>query len=416
MLARFFPNIVAQLRSPYDHLLDEVSRELFLHLPPASRQKMAQRAAQGLSEWQVLAASPVLHKLGQVLARDPRVWPELRDQLKRLESLPPQEDYRQARSTLRGYLPRSTSIGTPLAEGSLAVVFPLKAGGVEAVAKVLKPGIGELLDQELEALTKIGRSLRRCARRLGIPPLDYRATFRRVRGLLLAELDLSQERQNLELGHRFYFGKDEVTIPKPLDWGDRQILPMQRLYGQSLKGNHHQTLVEQVLAAPLFSRQPNAPLHGDLHGGNLMSCSDGSIGVLDWGLALSLSREQRAALVRIAAALLLGRTSLAQETLAELGVLSLSTVESGSLLERADRLLDTAIGQLPGWMVVLRKSLHQLQGLVSPSILESVMTRETLMRLAVEAPHRAFLWPASRTTFGSGLSSCDLFNLVAAPF
>ena len=145
---------------------------------------------------------PALHKLGQVLARDRRLAPELRRHLQRLESLPATTPVEQIQATLADELGPLEALGLkleppPLAEASVAVVVPFvctrpgREPPIErGVFKVLKPGIEERLARELGLLQEVGGFLDdRCAA-FGIPPLAYREVFDQVREKLGTEVNL----------------------------------------------------------------------------------------------------------------------------------------------------------------------------------------------------------------------------------
>ena len=123
---------------------------------------------------------PALHKLGQTLARDRRLLPELRLQLQGLESLPPSiplEDIRTILARELGPLDRlGVALEPPaLAEASVAVVVPFRHGERdEGVFNILKPGIEERLEQELALLERVGSCLDEECEALEIPRLDYR--------------------------------------------------------------------------------------------------------------------------------------------------------------------------------------------------------------------------------------------------
>ena len=74
---------------------------------------------------------PALHKLGQILARDRRLAPELRLHLQRLESLPATTPIERSRQTLADELGPLETLGVALeppalAEASVAVVVPFE--------------------------------------------------------------------------------------------------------------------------------------------------------------------------------------------------------------------------------------------------------------------------------------------------
>jgi ubiquinone biosynthesis protein len=114
-----------------------------------------------------LHACPALHKIGQVVARNRNLDPELRRHLQELESLEPHTPPDQLRPILARELApaaepyRVAVADRPLAEGGVAVVVPLTwsdpAAGADAprrhgVAKLLKPGVAGLLAEDLDIL------------------------------------------------------------------------------------------------------------------------------------------------------------------------------------------------------------------------------------------------------------------------
>ncbi len=150
---------------------------------------------------------PALHKLGQVLARDQRLAPELRLHLRELESLPPTVPLDVIQHELSEGLGSLDLLGIALrppaiAEASVAVVVPFDMLGNptrQGVFKILKPGIEERLNLELELLGQVGSHLdERCAE-LNIPHLDYRDSFDQVASKLVGEVQLDQEQQHLLL-------------------------------------------------------------------------------------------------------------------------------------------------------------------------------------------------------------------------
>lgn len=413
MLAQLFPNL--ELPSPLDQLLNELAQDFFLRLPDTTQLALSSAILARESPAAIMARSPVLHKLGQVLARDARVPAEIRVELQKLEVREPSEDYGELVNTVRKQARSPVTVGAPLAEGSLAVVFPLRCQGRELVAKVLKHKVAQRLDAELKALAAGGRLLKKRARRLGLPELDYSGTLLRVRQLLLAEANLEEERAQLFRARRLYAKRPALAIPEPLDWPG-QALFMQRLFGGPLTEELAGVMLEELVVRPLLTGADESLLHGDLHHGNLMTTDDGRLGILDWGLAIRLDGDRRSALARLAAGTLVGNARVARYALEELGVYSCSNFSGGNLLQRLDALLDGAVGPLPGWLVLLRKTLHQAEGVARtllPEVsLERVLWRHGAGQLLAESPFRLLLSPAARAPFGSGLSTLDLCALL----
>src|SRR5262245_16247687 len=132
-LASVLPDEYARFQRPLSGAL-----AVFLGgLPPARQAAIlaeqaalpaAARAPQRLAE--LARSCPALHKLGQVLARDRRLSPELRRHLQGLESLPPSTPLATIEGTLArevGPLERVgvTLVPPALAEASVAGVIPV---------------------------------------------------------------------------------------------------------------------------------------------------------------------------------------------------------------------------------------------------------------------------------------------------
>ncbi len=110
-------------------------------------------------------------KSGQILARDQRLPLELRQHLRELESLAPTVPLEIVRQTLTQELGDLEALGITLqpaiAEASVAIVVPfLKGKGAgnqlapPGVFKVLKPGIEQQLEHELEPAAACWRAPR----------------------------------------------------------------------------------------------------------------------------------------------------------------------------------------------------------------------------------------------------------------
>lgn len=121
-LAAWRPLLVEGLAFFLDRLpeprLDAIIAEQFALATSASA---AERAAA------LLAHCPLLHKLGQVVARQPALDAELRRHLQALESLPARTDIDALLAHIRAELGPGSGLrlaDRALAEGSVAVVLP----------------------------------------------------------------------------------------------------------------------------------------------------------------------------------------------------------------------------------------------------------------------------------------------------
>src|SRR5262249_25623736 len=156
---------------------------------------------------------PALHKLGQILARDRRLAPDLRRQLQALESLPPSVPLEFIRTALTRELGPLERLGVTLsppalAEASVAVVVPFRhdRDPRSGVFKLLKPGIEERLGEELALFERVGEYLDEKCNEFRIPKLDYQDALEQARGLLRHEVRLDLEQAHLQRARACYEG------------------------------------------------------------------------------------------------------------------------------------------------------------------------------------------------------------------
>jgi ubiquinone biosynthesis protein len=398
---------------------------------------------------------PVLHKLGQLLARDQRLAPELREQLRPLESLPPEiaweEVQRQLRRELGPQRMRGIELLQPaLAEASVAIVVAYNSGGTGpsgGVLKILKPNIEERLKCELDLLGSVGAHLDARCRELGIPELDYWNSFEQVRTKLCGELRLDHEQHHLALAKRLYADDIDVQIPRVfVEHCTPRVTAMERVPG--VKVTDHElpsfgasrrlprTIARALLSRPLFATGEAAIVHCDPHAGNLMLADDGRLAILDWSLVVRLAEPERVTLSKLALA---AATLDAVQVGKLLAALSVRGAASPAGLDRVvhhwlDRLRH---GQAPGvaWligllddavqtaglrvsaaMMLVRKALVTLTGVCidlsgNDFVLDEALLRDFFSHFVSEWPTRWMAPPDSRD-FGSRISNFDLVEFA----
>jgi len=406
-------------------------------------------------------ACPVLHKLGQVLARDRRLDPGLRGQLQRLESMPPRVPIHVLRDQIERELGPLQRLGLALepealAEASVAVVVPFSyqdgvsngAGPGRGVFKVIKPGVEERLGQDLALLEDVGAFLdERCAR-FGLPSLDYQDAFAQVRALIGQEVRLDGEQRHLAAARAAYAGLEAmVQVPRLLPWSSPRVTAMERVDGRkvteheaypSIDGSRlARQIVESLIAHPLWSAAPTALFHADPHAGNLLVTCDGRLAILDWSLVGTLGTTERIALGQV----LLGAMTLdAPRIKGALTGLAERAVDVPALEQVVDRhlrrisrgswpgfhwlkgLLDEAVQTARLWvgndLMMFRRMLLMVEGVVADVAndagpdLDASLTASFVCRLGRESFVRAFAPPCSRS-FGTRLSNADLVNLAS---
>jgi ubiquinone biosynthesis protein len=405
-----------------------------------------------------LHACPALHKLGQVLARDRNLDPELRRHLQELESLEPHTPPEQWRPALARELAPAADLyrvevaDRPLAEGSVAVVVPLTwsdpSEGADAprrhgVAKLLKPGVAGRLAEDLDILGRLADSLDERWAAYGLPPLDYRATFNDVADLLGHEVRLRQEQEHLHLAGHQFAGQSDVQVPRLLPFSTETMTAMERVDGLKVTDPRAArpwrwpglflAAGRALLSGVLFSRDESVLFHGDPHAGNLMATPDGRLAILDWSLAGRLTTDDRVQMAQI----LVG--GLARDA-ARVAAAVAGLAGDGPCESLIRRPIEVALANLrwyrpprPGWAMALlddlvragvrfpprlllfRKAFLTVEGVLADPFpggsLEALLTAEALMQFAWAWPVR-WLKPLDGRYYATHVSSADLLHLA----
>ena len=401
-----------------------------------------------------LRRCPTLHKLGQIVARDRRLIPELRNHLQALESMQPVQPMSLMAELIRRELDKmpvsALRIGAKaVAEASVAVVIPFTVTApycpepVSGVFKILKPGIEEHLAEELEIWSKLGDFIDERCEHYALPELRYADTLETVRELLANEIRLDQEQRNLEAATQCYALNSSVRIPQLLPFCTPRLTAMEHIYGnkvtqvedlsQGARERLAATISEALIAQPVWSERESGLFHADPHAGNLLLTDDQNLALLDWSLVGYLAAEQRIQVMQ----LMLGALSFdVQRIIRAIVQLGRSRPDEAALRGVVEKSLDQVYrGRFPGfrWLLDLldqamllakmrfdkdlllyRKSVLTLEGVIadisSQESFDRIMTSAALRRLSLEWGERIFALPTSRA-FGSRVSNLDLMAL-----
>lgn len=453
---RFQPAVVDGLTHFLQSLPPERAAEILLE-----QASLAEDAGVGERLVAMAHRCPALHKLGQVMARDRRLPVRFRHLLQQLETMKPAGDLEWIEDELERELGPLSGRGVsieeePLAEASVAVVVPFVwrdgDGGDSAarrgVFKLLKPGIERRLHEELEILREVGALLDERCHHYGIPEIDYESTFAQVRDLLYFEVHLDREQDNLRMARAAYAEESSVIVPEVYPFCTPRVTAMERIEGrkvtdvETLSAEDRRRLADLItgslIARPIWSPGQRTLFHADPHAGNLMVTDDHRLAILDWSLTGYLNKSDQVRLSQIligAATLDAGRIVCAIEGLAEGGIdrdalrgvvgEALGPIRDGRLpgvawlTELMDQALTDARGRFGTGLVIFRKVLQTLQGVVADVSEESradvVLALSLVSWLSAELPSRMIAPPFSRA-FTTHLSNADLAQLyLSAP-
>ncbi len=268
----------------------------------------------------LISRMPGLQKLGQVLARNPRLAPSLRTALIELENGMSDVTPEEIRAIIAARLgPALETYAVELepaifSEASVSAVvrFTWKKRGRErerGVFKVLKPYVPDCFAEDMTLLQQLGEFLAAADRGYGFAVRDVKEMLAEVRLLLEHELDFAREQATLIDARRTFRASIGVRVPhlvRPLCAAD--ITAMSEETGvkvtEACRGSPirrkriARQLIEALIAVPLFSREDQAVFHGDPHAGNLFYDEPNRELVLfDWALADRLDLESRRRLV-----------------------------------------------------------------------------------------------------------------------
>jgi ubiquinone biosynthesis protein len=238
-------------------------------------------------------------KLGQVMSTRPDLFPaEMITELKMLQDRLPA--FPHARALIEKELGRPIDEmfaeldEEPVAAASVAQVHHgVLKDGTEVAVKVLRPDVRSRAEGDAEILLFYAGLLMK---------LDERADHAELVGHLehfvagiLEQTDLRLEARNYEVFRKNFKRVKKVRFPKvyPELSGER-VMTMEFLRGDKIRPEHKQLFPDlpgRLREAFLKMCFEDGFLHADLHPGNFVIESDGTIAIFDVGLTKQLSEE-----------------------------------------------------------------------------------------------------------------------------
>ncbi len=294
---------------PLRRLLDVIVHQVQMDPDSAAEERLLELAKQ----------FPTLHKLGQIIARNPNLDPGMKSWLIHLES----GQYGTDADLLVAHIadrlePRDAASGVKidpriLSEASVGAVIPFRHAGSKGVFKVLKKNVEANLAEELDIFKQMAKYFEAQRNRYALRNFQFLKVFDDVREILAKEINLKAEQAHLTEAARFYEDTDEIVIPELNTLSDETMTAMAYVPGEKLsdadltqmrRRECAQVLAESLICRPIFSSEEPALFHGDPHAGNILlptGAVNGTlkIALLDWSLAGYLNREVRVKIVRL---------------------------------------------------------------------------------------------------------------------
>lgn len=190
---------------------------------------------------------------------------------------------------------------TPIAAASLGQVHRARYQGKEVAVKVLRPGVAELVDQDIVSARRI---LRVATRWIDHPHLrGLRSAVEEFALRVHEEMDFRLEGANaVEFGRRFA-GVRGIRIPGVYEEMTReQVLVLEYCEGTRVdqlddliaSGRlQTDTVVRRVLELYIRMMLMDGLFHADPHAGNLLLAPDGALVLVDFGMVVKVSRARR---------------------------------------------------------------------------------------------------------------------------
>ena len=281
---------------------------------------------------------PTYIKLGQIISSGEGIFPEeLVEEFRLLRDRVAPEPFAIVRRTVEEDLGRPLSAvftsfdSTPIASASIAQVHSATLRtGERVVVKVQRSRVAPLVRLDIAAMAWIAPFLvgRIPVSALTNPP----ALVELFAETIVEELDFRLEAQNmLDIAEVFAgTGQRKVVVPRPHpELVTRRVLVMEHLHGFSwgdaegmrVAGIDTAAVLRASLIAFLEGALIYGVFHGDLHGGNMMVQTDGTVALLDFGITARLDEGKRQAFLRLQMGASTNDVTVQVEALRDLGAL-----------------------------------------------------------------------------------------------
>ena len=263
-----------------------------------------------------ISLGPVYIKLGQWLSSRADILPQpYMEELAKLQDDVPAASFDKVKPIIEDELgpisEKFDSIDQNVVSGaSLGQVYRAKLNGQEVVVKVKRPGIEEMVKQDLKVLKKILP----LALKFVDPNLRFSAhgMLEQFIETIHEEMDYNIESSNLKNIKKNMQRYDNVVVPSVYDdYSTKSVLTMEYIPGIKVtnideldaKGIDRQKLVIDVHKVFFTMLLRNSIFHADPHPGNISVSDNGSLILYDYGMVGKLDNETRLKLIRLYLAL-----------------------------------------------------------------------------------------------------------------
>jgi ubiquinone biosynthesis protein len=274
-----------------------------------SEQQNAESFADAVEE-----LGPCFIKLGQLLSTRPDLLPPAYvDALQRLQNRVAPVPSKQVVRIIEEQLgaPISEKFGSfemePLAAASMAQVHRATLPeGTEVAVKVLRPGVKEAIDRDIQVLHEMARFARRYtgfgARN------DLEGMVRALETSVREDMDFRQTAANTRLISRQIAEFTRIGAPTIYDdWSAGQVLTMEFIHGRNLSKFTREemrkfdstAIARDLLGAYLKQIVLTGVFHADPHPGNVMLTEEGKLVMLDFGMVGRFDADEKDCIIKL---------------------------------------------------------------------------------------------------------------------
>ncbi len=193
----------------------------------------------------------------------------------------------------------------PLAAASIAQVHSARiAGGAEVIVKILRPGVEERIDEDLDVLRRFARLAERywhLGKRL--KPVEVVAEYEHT---ILDELDLMREAANAAQLKRNFMDSELLVVPEVYwDYCRPEVMVQERIFGTQISdmdalvaaGTNIKALAENGVEIFFTQVFRHNFFHADMHPGNIFVITSDpkrpKYAAVDFGIVGTLSPEDQ---------------------------------------------------------------------------------------------------------------------------